>query len=1388
MRRAAVPEQQLDPGSRHGVHCRGPTRPTRPGRRGLAHRILAHSPTVSRGALARFRCRTLPIPRSPAPRREPRRGRRPAGRRRGRARPARGRLGGDRRSARPTAGRTSLARPCRILLTSRFAMWMAWGPDLTFFCNDAYRRDTLGEKYPWALGRSARDVWAEIWPDIGPRIDAVMRTGEATWDEALLLFLERSGYTEETYHTFSYSPLHDDDGAIAGMLCVVSEDTERVIGERHMATLRDLGSDTTTVAHRGRGARRRGRGTSRATSARCRSRCSTSSTRTATTARLAGASGIRPGAPAAPAVLDVDDPDAVWPVAALAAGESVLLEDLDGLADLPTGAWDEPPQPGARRAAAAAGPAAPVRVPRRRAQPLPRRSTTRTASFVGLVAGQVAAGIATARAYEAERRRAEQLAELDRAKTAFFTNVSHEFRTPLTLLLGPAEDALPTTTAPLPADQRERVEVVQRNAQRLLKLVNTLLDFSRLEAGRHDARASSRSTSPATRPSWRACSARPSSAPACTLDVDCPPLPAAGLRRPRHVGEDRPEPAVERVEVHVRGRRRRSGSTSRRRRRARSSSPTPASASTRPSRRSCSSASTACPAPARAPTRAPGIGLALVAELAGAARRRGRRSRARRARAARSRSRCRSARATCPPTRSRRRAATATDGRRRGAEGFLAEALRWLDRTPDGPVATGPRRRATAPRVLVVDDNADMRDYVARCSPDDYRVADGAPTARPRCELARARPARPRPHRRDDARARRLRPARRAARRPRHARTCRSSCSRRARARRRRSRASRPAPTTTSSSRSRRASCSRASAPTSSSTASGAPATELERSRELLDQAQRLAGVGSWELDLATGEIRGSAEFLRQLAHDRGRAARPGGLEARSTAAPPRRPRARRAARSRPRSHGAPLDDECRVVPRRRPAAALPHHRRRSTATPTARRSVLRGSNQDVTEQREAEQARASPPRPRRPPPASTASPTSCSAASCRPLDLRPRAPRGRHVLPRRRRGHPGRRRLVRRHRARRRAHRARHRRRHGPRRARRRRHGPAAGRGPRLRAARPAARRHARAPRRRRPGPRRGPDRHLRLRGLRPDATARSSTPTPGTCRRCCARPAARAARSPAAAPPLGSGPLTSPSTRSAARRRRCSPSTPTGSSSAATGAVDAGIDALADGAPGGERADRVAARRARRRAAARRARRRRRRAARPGRRRPRADARRRRSAIAAEARSVGTARGFVAATRCAGGTSRRGRRRRRACCSSSELATNAVLHGRPPIQLRLRHGARPASIEVYDGTAVLPRKLRPTPDDEHGRGLQLVSSLRERWGTRPLPHGKSVWCMLELDRAQPGTRTAAPSRPPARRSSSASSASLERIRRHVRAHRHARGEVEQLARRRRG
>jgi hypothetical protein len=125
----------------------------------------------------------------------------------------------------PAGWPQSLRTVVRILLTSRYAMWMGWGRDLTFLYNESYADMTLGAKHPWALGRPASIVWREIWDDISPRIRTVLETGTATWDEALMLFLERNGYSEETYHTFSYSPLADDDGNIAGMFCVVTEET-----------------------------------------------------------------------------------------------------------------------------------------------------------------------------------------------------------------------------------------------------------------------------------------------------------------------------------------------------------------------------------------------------------------------------------------------------------------------------------------------------------------------------------------------------------------------------------------------------------------------------------------------------------------------------------------------------------------------------------------------------------------------------------------------------------------------------------------------------------------------------------------------------------------------------------------------------------------------------------------------------------------------------------------------------------------------------------------------------------------------------------------------------------------------------------------------------------
>jgi len=376
----------------------------------------------------------------------------------------------------PASWPQSLRTVVRILLTSRYAMWMGWGPDLCFLYNDAYQ-PTLGGKHEWALGAPAREVWAEIWDAIGPRIETVLRSGESTWDEGLLLFLERNGYPEETYHTFSYSPLADDSGAILGNLCVVTEETERRIGERRMALLRALASRLSASAETDvlRGIEDSLAGEARDIPFSLTYFFEEEGSR----ARLMSTTNLGPGHPHASPVVEVSPGvwrlDAVW-----ATGAPVTLA-LPEDATWPTGPWRTAPtralvlpiaQQGQSRPAgafiAALNPHRPLDGDYR--------------AFLELFVGQVGAALANARAYEEERRRAEALAEIDRVKTTFFSNVSHEFRTPLTLMLGPLAQLI--ADGDLLSTHREQLALVQRNGLRLLKLVNTLLDFSRIEAGR----------------------------------------------------------------------------------------------------------------------------------------------------------------------------------------------------------------------------------------------------------------------------------------------------------------------------------------------------------------------------------------------------------------------------------------------------------------------------------------------------------------------------------------------------------------------------------------------------------------------------------------------------------------------------------------------------------------------------------------------------------------------------------------------------------------------------------------------------------------------------------------------------------------------------------------
>ena len=379
----------------------------------------------------------------------------------------------------------SLKATIRTLLTSRYPMILTWGPEFTQFYNDAYAQ-LIGDKHPGALGTDIRITLAEAWDTLGPMIDAVMRTGVANWTPALLLLLERAGYREEAYFSVSHAPAEDDDGRIVGMLGVCSEVTPQVVGERRMLLLRELAARTAET---------------RTVEAACREAAAivadhpqdvpflllylsnaegTALTRQATV-------GLPSGASLAPAVilLDGSDPD-FWGLRRAAAGETVVTDNIDRHVSKPAGPWGDPVRTAVSQLIGATGQGMPIGVLVTGTSPN-RGLDDGYRSFLQLLTGQVAISLGNALAYEAERQRADALAELDRAKTLFFSNVSHEFRTPLTLLLGPLEELL-TRTETWAQSDRELIHTVHRNGLRLLKLVNSLLDFARIEAGRAQVR------------------------------------------------------------------------------------------------------------------------------------------------------------------------------------------------------------------------------------------------------------------------------------------------------------------------------------------------------------------------------------------------------------------------------------------------------------------------------------------------------------------------------------------------------------------------------------------------------------------------------------------------------------------------------------------------------------------------------------------------------------------------------------------------------------------------------------------------------------------------------------------------------------------------------------
>ena len=371
----------------------------------------------------------------------------------------------------------SLRTAVSIMLNAHFPMYIAWGKDFTQFYNNGYRPILGSTKHPAAMGRSTRFTFAEIWDIIGPMFEGVLE-GKAVGFTDFMLPLDRHGFTEECYFIFSYSPIKQEDGTTGGVLVTVTETSERVLGERRLKALRELGDRTYQ---------------------------SRSLTETAATI-LEVLNGNRLDLPFA-LLYSVDAADGKYKLEgctgidcdqSTVSFENILqlarskplvavpLADMVPKAVFADGApWPEDPhqcctcflsRPDQKNAFGILVLGISPRL----------RYDHQYQNFFKLLCDQTVTAMTIANAFEEERKRAEALAEIDKAKTAFFSNISHEFRTPLTLMLGPLEELLRHEDT-LQRDHVDNAEAAHRNAMRLLRLVNTLLDFSKIESGRMDA-------------------------------------------------------------------------------------------------------------------------------------------------------------------------------------------------------------------------------------------------------------------------------------------------------------------------------------------------------------------------------------------------------------------------------------------------------------------------------------------------------------------------------------------------------------------------------------------------------------------------------------------------------------------------------------------------------------------------------------------------------------------------------------------------------------------------------------------------------------------------------------------------------------------------------------
>ncbi|MBW8684172.1 ATP-binding protein [Chitinophaga rhizophila] len=378
----------------------------------------------------------------------------------------------------------SLRTTVSLCLSSTFPILIAWGPETIQIYNDSYR-PICGAKHPASMGQNFRICWETALPVVG---DAFTRgqEGEGTYIKDQRMFLDRYGYLEEAFMTFSFAPIRDESGGVGGIFHPITETTEKMLSARRTQVLRDLAAqigkaqtvdDICTLA----GAHHEDYVTDLPFLLLYKINADSGES------TLMTSMGVEKAPMLAPETITPDNDHDKWPLRSVLEGRIQQVDELGNI----FGQFECAPYPQAPGTAML----------------LPIQISGQETPFGFLVAGVSACramdpaylnfyellnntfntAFSNVYAYEQEQKRAAALAEIDRAKTAFFSNVSHEFRTPLTLMLGPLEELLQHDAIKEEPAVLDNIASTHRNAQRLLKLVNNLLDYSRVEVGRVQA-------------------------------------------------------------------------------------------------------------------------------------------------------------------------------------------------------------------------------------------------------------------------------------------------------------------------------------------------------------------------------------------------------------------------------------------------------------------------------------------------------------------------------------------------------------------------------------------------------------------------------------------------------------------------------------------------------------------------------------------------------------------------------------------------------------------------------------------------------------------------------------------------------------------------------------